>query len=439
MSTVEEKEHAGPGAQRPPAPPGPRSQGYTLPRTFEALRNRDFRWFFAALFGNFTAMNTQMFIRGWLVYELTGSYEALAIMSLANGLVGLVLAPVGGVIADRVRQKKQVIQLCQGVNTVAALVIAWLIGTGLIRFEHLVIAALFQGGVMNVMMPSRQALMPEVVGMDRLMNAIALSTSGMNVARLFMPGFAGWLVGALGGGDGNVLPAQYVYAMMGALYVWAIVGLVPVKLRDRQQPEGGPPPAFHEFRSGFEYVFKTPIIRMLLGCNFFMVFFGMTYFMLLPGFAKDVLNAGPSRLGLLMSVSGVGALIGSLVVASLPNRRRGFTLLVSTLVLAVGLISFSISTHYWLSVVLLAMVGLGQAGRMSLSNVLIQSYVDDDYRGRVMSVYMLEFAMLGVSIYPIGLLANAMGPQIAVGGAGVALLILVLILLVFVPSYRNLE
>jgi MFS family permease len=243
----------------------------------------------------------------------------------------------------------------------------------------------------------------------------------------------------LGGGDGNVLPANYVYAMMGALYAWAIVGLVPVKLKDREQPEGGPRPPFHEFRSGFAYVFRTPIIRMLLGCNFFMVFFGMTYFMLLPGFAKDVLNAGPSRLGLLMSVSGVGALIGSLVVASLPNRRRGLVLLLSTLVLSVGLISFSISTHYWLSVVLLAMVGLGQAGRMSLSNVLIQSYVDDDYRGRVMSVYMLEFAMLGVSIYPVGLLANAMGPQIAVGGAGVALLVLVLILLLFAPSYRNLE
>jgi MFS family permease len=384
-------------------------------------------------------MNTQMFIRGWLVYELTGSYKALAIMSLANGLVGLLLAPVGGVIADRVRQKKHVIQLCQGVNTAAALVIAWLIGTGLIRFEHLVIAAVFQGGVMNVMMPSRQALMPEVVGMDRLMNAIALSTSGMNVARLFMPGFAGWVVGALGGGNGNVLPAQWVYLMMGGLYAWAIVGLVPVRLKDRQQPEGGAPPPFRELRLGFRYVFQTPVIRMLLGCNFFMVFFGMTYFMLLPGFAKDVLNAGPSRLGLLMSISGVGALIGSLIIASLPNQRRGLLLLLSTLLLAVGLIGFSLSTHYWLSVGLLALVGFGQAGRMSLSNVLIQAYVDDDYRGRVMSIYMLEFALLGISIYPIGLLANAMGPQIAVGGAGCALLIFALGLLLFVPSYRNLE
>ncbi len=131
--------------------------------------------------------------------------------------------------------------------------------------------------------------------------------------------------------------------------------------------------------------------------------------------------------------------MGSLVIASLPSRRRGLLLLGSALVLSVGLLAFSASTDYWLSVALLAVVGLGQGGRMSLSNVLIQSYVDDEFRGRVMSIYMMEFALMNISIYPIGLLANHVGPQLAVGASGLGLLVLFAVLFFLVPEYRRLD
>ncbi|MFT7245788.1 MAG: MFS family permease, partial [Candidatus Azotimanducaceae bacterium] len=159
-----------------------------LPRTFAAFSDANFRWFFAALVGNFASMNIQMFVRGWLVYEITGSYEKLGWMSAAGGLVGLIAAPIGGVVADRVIQKKYVIQVAQFCNAIIAGTVGFLIASGELLFVHLLIASVFQGLVMNIMMPARQALTKDVVGLSRLTNAIALSTSGMNAARLLLPG-----------------------------------------------------------------------------------------------------------------------------------------------------------------------------------------------------------------------------------------------------------
>jgi MFS family permease len=406
--------------------------------TFDAFRIINYRWFFAALCGNFASMNMQMFIRGWLVFEITGSYEKLGWMTAAGGIVGLFAAPFGGVVADRVRQKKHVLQISGCANSVVTFAVAYSIAIGILQFEHLLIASILQGLVMNTMMPSRQALTKDVVGIKRLTNAIALSTSGMNTARLLLPGLAGGMVAALGGGHGNIDPAKWVYFLMTALYLFSAAMMFKVKVDDRPQPEKPDEPMFRELKYGFDYVLRTPVILMLLVCNFLMVFFSLTYFMLLPGFAKQVLDAGPARLGLIISISGMGSLAGSLYIATLPNRNRARVLLSGALIMGIALLLFSMSTSYWLSVGLLTIVGLGQAARMSLSNVLIQSYVDDAYRGRVMSIYMLEMAVLMISIYPISVLADIFGPQWAVGVSAACLIALVLGLFCF-PAYRDLD
>ena len=406
--------------------------------TFAAFEIINYRWFFAALCGNFAAMNIQMFIRGWLVFEITGSYEKLGWMTAAGGLVGLVAAPLGGVVADRVKQKKTILQLAGIANALITLGIAALIFQGILVFEHLLISSILQGLVMNAMMPARQAFTKDVVGLDRLTNAIALSTSGMNTARLLLPGLAGGLVAALGGGGGNIDPAKWVYLTMAALYVWSASVITLIKVEDRAPDEESQGSILSDLSSGFKYVLRTPIIAMLLGCNFLMVFFSLTYFMLLPGFAKDVLNAGPDDLGLLISLSGIGSLLGSLYVASFGNRKRARLLLIGGLLMGVSLLGFAWSTHFWLSIALLTVVGFGQASRMSLSNVLIQSYVDDDFRGRVMSIYMLEMAFLSIAIYPISLFADYFGPQWAVGLSAMGLVLLILILFQ-IPQYRDLD
>ena len=211
-----------------------------------------------------------------------------------------------------------------------------------------------------------------------------------------------------------------------------------VNVADNPQSAGADKPFFLEMRLGFRYVLQTPVMLMLLGFNFLMVFFSLTYFTLLPGFVKDVLNQGPDGLGLLISISGIGSLTGSLIVASLPNRKRARALLYGAFIMGIALLAFAMSTHYWLSVLLLTFVGLGQAARMSLSNVLIQSYVDDEYRGRVMSIYMLEMSFLAIAIYPISLFADYFGPQWAVGLSAACLIILILGI-ASIPAYRNLD
>ncbi|MCB1691729.1 MAG: MFS transporter, partial [Pseudomonadales bacterium] len=307
-----------------------------------------------------------------------------------------------------------------------------------LTFMHLLIASVVQGLSLNAMMPARQALTKDVVGIDRLTNAIALSTSGMNTARLLLPGLAGYMVAALGGGNGNIEPARWVYYLMTGLYLMSVVLMFKVKVADRPRPAMPDGPMLAELKSGFAYVFRTPVILLLLACNFFMVFFSMAYFMLLPGFAKEVLDTSPDQLGMLMSVSGVGSLMGSLVIASMPNRNRAKVLLSGALLLGISLVMFSLSTHYYLSMGLLALVGLGQSARMSLSNVLVQSYVDDEFRGRVMSIYMLEMSVMSISIFPVSIAADVFGPQWAVGVSAVCLIVLVLILFC-VPAYRDLD
>ena len=238
-------------------------------------------------------MNIQMFIRGWLVYEITASYEKLGWMTAAGGLVGLFAAPLGGVVADRVRQKKVVLQISGVANALITFWIAALIYRGELVFGHLLVSSILQGLVMNAMMPARQAFTKDIVGLNRLTNAIGLSTSGMNTARLLLPGLAGGLVAALGGGNGNIDPAQWIYLLMAGLYLWSAALMSFIQVNDKADADMPTGSMLVELRLGFRYVLDTPVIFMLLGCNFLMVFFSLTYFMLLPGFAKDVLAAGP--------------------------------------------------------------------------------------------------------------------------------------------------
>jgi MFS family permease len=151
-----------------------------------------------------------------------------------------------------------------------------------------------------------------------------------------------------------------------------------------------------------------------------------------------VLDGGAFEIGTLLSVSGVGALAGSLVIASLPNRRRSWLMLASSLVLGVSLLGFAASTVYWLSALLFVAVGFGQTARWSLASVLIHAYTTDEFRGRVSSVYNLSWGVTSFSAFFVGLLADRMGPQLAIGGTA-ALLIAIVVLLFASPSVRDID
>ncbi len=437
---------AGPAAAAPavaamagPPPPPPPTRFFN--RTFESISVVPFRWFLLAMLGQFGAMNMQMLVRGYLVFELTDSFAALGIMSLANAVPMFVFSPFGGVLADRA-SRKYVLQVGQMLNGGIAATIAVLLFLDVLTFPHLLVSAGAQGFVWALMMPARQAMIPDVVGEHRLMNAVALNTAGMNVMRLVAPGAGGLLIAAFG--------AEWVYVLMAGFFVFATVTLLPVPAKRRsvassnrggaggRSSAGGVRQSFRDLADGVRYIAGRPTVLAVLSANFAIVMFSMPYMMLLPGFVADVLGGGPARLGMLMTITGVGSVVGSLIIASMPSRRRGLILLLSSVLLGVALMVFSISTSLLLTSVVMIFIGLGQTGRMSLSNILLQAYVDDEYRGRVMSVYMMEFSVVSFGVFLVGMLAGVVGVQWAIGATAVGLTIVSLGGLLY-PRLRNLD
>lgn len=403
-------------------------------RTFSSFKNSVYRFYFGGLLGQMAGMQMQMLARSLLVYRLTGSAAILGAISLANAVTMLPLSLYGGVIADRV-QKKYVLLVGQAGSAVVSLGIALTITLGYLSAERagswwiLVVCSVFQGAIQGLMMPSRQTIVQEIVGEEELMNAVSLTTTGMNSLRLFAPAFTGFLIDAIG--------FAAVYYTMTGMYLMAVVFTAFMPLTGTIAIRGGG--ALADIKEGLNYVRHETTILFLLVFSLFAVVLAMPYMMLMPVFTEDVLKVSASRLGVLISVSGTGAIIGSLILASMPNRKRGFMLLASSLVLGLALMSFSFSTSWNLSLTLIIFVGLGQAGRMSLSNTLLQYYSEDEYRGRVMSIYMMEFSLQSFSTFAAGVLAEAVGIQWAIGGFAMILVFVSTMALLFVPGIRKLE
>lgn len=403
-------------------------------RTFESLKSPVFRLYYAAMLGQMAAMNMQMFARSFLIFELTSSYTILGVMALANAVPMLMFSLFGGVIADRVR-KKHVLIVGQASSAVITLVIAVLLSLNFMSADQpnswwpLLVASLFQGTIMGLMMPSRQAMIAELVGNEQLMNAVALNTLGMNVFRILGPAIAGITVAMFG--------YDVVYYLMTAMYLIAVFFIMLMPLTGTMSIKGRG--ALGDMLDGLKYVRNERIIWIILIVTLLTVLFSMPYMMLLPGFAVDILDVGEEGGGLLMTVSGVGAMIGSLILASLPNKKRGLMLMGGSLLLGVALIGFSASTSFNISLVMMVFVGLGQTARMTLGNTLLQYYVHDEYRGRVMSLYFMEFGITSFSVFFAALVAEKIGPQWAVGGLAVLLVILCIWVILFVPSIRKLD
>ena len=414
-------------------------------RTFEALHSSSFRWFFASMLAQFSSMHIQMVVNPWLVFELTGSYALLGAVALASAVPGLALGFIGGVVADRA-PKKIVIQIGQTVSAVSTLGVALLLWFDLLTFEHLLALAAIQGAVFAIIGPARQAFIPEIVGPSRLTNAIALNMAGLNVTRMGVPALGGFLIAFMGSAG--------VFAVMGVLILIAMITLTPIRayVPDGDEATAAEPPrrpmggghgsmgarGVADVIDGFRYLAADRLVLSLLLVNFFIVLMSMPYMQLMAGFVKQVLGSGPEGLGILWSVTGIGSLVGSLAIASMPNRGRGKVFIWSAFVLGIALAAFAASTWFWVSAAIMVIIGIGQAGRMSLSNILVMHYTRPEFQGRVMSVYMMEFSLVSVGTFLVGVLAQYIGIQWAIGLTGLSLVVIAIVSLVFVPKVRDL-
>ncbi len=403
---------------------------------FESFADRNFRWFYASMLGQMASLNMQMLVRGYLTYELTGSYAALGTVFLANAIPGLGLSLYGGVLADRVAQRKRIVLVGQLLNAANAFVVGLLVLSDVIAFEHLLVASFLQGGVNAIMMPARQAMIPEVVGMRRLMNAVALNAAGRDSIRLLAPALGGVLLAAFG--------AAWIYFLMAGFYTFASATLLRVRTdalagreaQPRRRDERG---GLGGIADGLRYLARDPNLRPLLVSTIAFALLAMPYVFLMPGWVAGVLHEGPAKLGILLSLVGVGSLAGAIVIAGMEPRRRGLLYLSAVALQGVALTGFAISEVFWITAPIMLVVGIGEAGRMSLGNVLVQSYVADEYRGRAMSVFMMQRSLASLGTFFVGVLASAIGVQWVLGGLAVALFALASAGLFVAPGLRKLD
>ncbi len=403
-------------------------------KTFGSLKNPVFRIYYGAMLGQRAAMNMQMVARSMLIYRLTGSAVILGAMSLANAVPMLFLSLFGGVIADQV-QKKYVLLAGQACSAVVALSIALALTTGYLSPEHagswwiLIAGSVLQGTIMGFMIPSRQAIIPEIVGEEQLMNAVALNNLGMNLLRIMAPALAGFLIDAF--------DFKAVYFTMTGMYLIAVLFIYFLPLTGKLTMRAGGTLA--NIKEGLQYVFHQTTIMLILVFVLFIVLLSRPYMLMMPIFADDILKVGASGMGVLLSVSGIGAMIGSLTLASLPNKRRGLMLLASSFILGIALIGFSFSNSWYLSMAFIVLVGLGQSVRMTLGNTLLMYYTKDEYRGRVMSLYEMDHGLTSLGAFSVGLMTGVIGVQWAVGGFAIILVFLSILALAFAPRVRRLD
>ena len=386
-----------------------------LPVALRALRSPAYRLFVAGQLISLIGTWMQMIAQSWLLYRLTGSAALLGLLGFAGQIPVFVLAPLGGVIADRANRHRVLI-VTQSAMMVLAAALAALTLAGKVHVWHLFALASMLGLANAFDIPARQAFVVQLVDREHLLNAIALNSSMLNGARIVGPAIAAVVVAAVGEGWCFLLNAVSYLAVIGALLMMRLEPQIRVASHVS---------AWESIVEGFSYAWTTRPVRALLLLLGLVSVMGMPYSVLMPIFADRILHGGPNAYGLLMSASGVGALAGA---ASLTVRRHlrglGRSVAVSAGGFGLSLIAFSFSRSLWGSVLLLVPAGFFMMVEMAASNTLIQSMVPDRLRGRVMSVYSMMFmgmAPLGALI--AGALAAPLGAPLTVCAGGAACII----------------
>ena len=389
-----------------------------------ALRHRNFQLFFGGQLISLIGTWMQTVALSWLVYKLTGSGLLLGSVGFASQIPVFLVAPLGGIAADRGNRHRIVIAT-QTASMILAFVLAALTLTHTVRVPHIFVLAVLLGVVNAFDIPGRQSFLVDMVGKDDLMNAIALNSSTFNGARVIGPAVAGVLVARLGEG--------WCFFANGVSYIAVIVGLMLMDVHAPARTSTKTPPLEHLIE-GFQFVQRTTPIRALLLLLGLVSAVGMPYTVLMPIFADKILHQGGQefasligshdlgavRLGILMAAAGVGALLGALTLAMRSGvKGLGTWVTVCCAGFGVSLILFSFSKFFWLSVVLLLPVGYFIMLQMASSNTLIQVMVPDELRGRVMAVYSMMFmglAPLGALMG--GALSDRLGAPwtVAIGG-----------------------
>jgi MFS family permease len=407
----------------------PGSRGSRLAFAVRALRHRNFQLFFAGQLISLIGTWMQTVAQAWLVYRMTGSAFLLGAVGFSSQIPVFIMAPIGGIVADRFNRRRVVIAT-QNAAMVLAGILAALTLSGRIRVWEIMVLAAGLGVVNAFDIPARQAFLMDMVGREDLMNAIALNSSMFNGARIIGPAIAGILVASIGEG--------WCFFLNAVSYIAVIIGLLLMRILHPAKLAGQGSP-LENIIEGFSFARNTRPIRDILLLLGLMSIVGMPYAVLMPLFADQILHGGARGLGILMGATGVGALLGA---ASLAARAgiRGLGKLIAICAggFGVSLILFSFSHIFWLSTVFLLPVGFFMMVQMASSNTLIQAMTPDHLRGRVMSLYSMMFLGLApFGSFFAGAMASHIGAPWTVAMGGVACIAAASVFGVHLPAIRQ--
>ncbi len=403
----------------------------SLRNAFVSLKSRKFRLLWFSMLGSFIGMSMQMIARGWLAFELTGSFAMVGVISIAWGLPMMMFSLPGGAIADRM-ERRDLVLFSQLGTGLLALIMAVLITIGQMNIPILFGMGLIQGVIFAFNMPARQALIAEIVPPGELMNAIALNNAGMNVTRIIGPAAAGVMIGLWG-----VESAYYAQAVMYlATLVFVIMlprsgsHLLGADLRGSITSEIG---------VGLRYIAGQRTLLMLMLMAFVPTILGMPYMMLLPGLAVKELGLPADGYGFLITVSGFGALAGSLMVASLTTfPRKGLLQTGTGIGFGAGLLALGLATvafGYTGALVSIMILGLFSNMYMTLNNTMIMTETRPEFYGRIMSIYMLTFSVFPFMSYPLGILADHITATTTFSILGVGIIAFIMITFLANPRF----
>ena len=405
----------------------PSQEGNT---TFVAMRHRNFQLYFAGQLVSNIGTWMQIIAQGWVVYQIGHSELALGLVAFASAIPTLVISPWGGVVVDRVSRRNLLI-LTQAGAMLLAFILAALTFTNVIMEWHVIVLAALLGVVNAFDAPARQAFVPEMVGKRDLPNAIALNSIMFNSARVVGPAVAGLLLALIG--------AAWCFTINGISFFAVIIGLWLMKLPPHRRVQYTASP-WQQLVSGLQYTAHNREISALILLSLVFSIFGISYFTILPAFVEKTLHQGAIAYGWVNTASGLGAVTGAFLLAhQISNGRRGQLLVLTNIAFPLILIAFSFTPIYWLSLILAYGLGAGFMVQFTTINTLLQTRVEDEFRGRVMGLYTITFfGFAPFGNLMIGFLGQKFGLSFAMTLFAVCSLILSRIVLIRTPEVQKL-
>jgi MFS family permease len=369
--------------------------------TFVAMRHRNFQLYFGGQLISNIGTWMQIIAQGWVVYQLGHSELTLGLVAFASAVPNLIVSPWAGVIVDRMSRRTLLI-LTQAGAMILAFALGALSFSGVVKEWHVIVLAALLGVVNAFDAPARQAIVPELVGKRDLANAIALNSMMFNSARVIGPAVAGLMLAAVG--------AAWCFTINGISFLAVILGLWLMKLPPiRKTPIKSP---WGQLVGGFKYAVSNKEISGLILLSLVFSLFGISYSTILPAFVEKTLHSGAAAYGWINTATGFGAVTGALLLANhnISHGRRGKMLVITNIAFPLILIAFSFTSAFPLSLLFAYGLGVGFMVQFTTINTLLQTRVDDEFRGRVMALYTITFfgfAPLGNLV--IGILGQAYG------------------------------